>query len=101
MRFLSVVLVVALFAAVCVPALAQKNVSDDRIYDEVRRRLASDRDAKGGGLDVEVHEGVVTLRGKVRDAKQKARAEHVARKTKGVKKVVNELQVEMPQGAAK
>jgi osmotically-inducible protein OsmY len=73
--------------------------SDDRIYDQVRLRLAADRDVKGGAIQVEVHDGVVTLSGKVKEEKQKIKAERITRKVKGVKKVVNQLEVELAQPA--
>jgi osmotically-inducible protein OsmY len=57
-------------------------------------KLTQDTTVRGGALDVTVKEGVVTLRGKVRQDKQKQKAEKVARKVKGVKSVVNELRVE-------
>lgn len=72
---------------------AQKQVSDDQLYDVVRRKLANDADVKGGALEVEVKQGVVTLRGKVETDKQKNKAEKLARKVGGVKQVINELQV--------
>ena len=70
-----------------------KDVSDDALFDNVRRRLASDPVVKGGHLDVDVKDGIVTLRGSVDLEKQKTQAEKAAKKVKGVKKVVNELQV--------
>jgi len=76
-------------------ALAQPP-SDDKIYDEVRLRLAGDRDVKGGALEVTVAQGVVTLRGKVRSEKVKQKAARITRKVKGVKKVINELEIELP-----
>ena len=94
MRYFSILLILAL-ACASIPSLhAQEQVSDDLIYDQVRRKLASDSQVKGGGLEVEVKQGAVTLRGKVRTEKQKARAEKLAKKVKGVTKVVNELVVE-------
>src|SRR5579859_3636221 len=66
---------------------------DDRIYDQIRMRLANDQDVKGGALDVVVKDGVVTLRGRVDTDKGKRRAEKLAHKVKGVKSVDNELQV--------
>jgi osmotically-inducible protein OsmY len=95
MRSLSLVTVLALLVSALTPAFAQKPSSDDQIYDQVRRRLAEDRDVKGGGIDVEVKSGVVTLRGKVREEKQRVKAERVTKKVKGVTRVVNELQVEL------
>jgi len=94
MRTLVAVFLLAVLAGAC---LAQ-TVSDDQIYDDVRLRLAGDRDVKGGALEVIVEQGVVTLRGKVRTEKIKEKAARLTRKVKGVKKVVNELQIE-PSGA--
>ena len=95
MRALSVVLILALLSACCTPLVARDKRSDDLIYDEIRRKLANDMTAKGGGLEVEVHDGVVTLRGKVKSEKQKDRAESITKKVKGVTKVINELVVEV------
>ena len=72
---------------------AEKQVSDDQLYDTVRRKLANDADVKGGALEVDVKQGVVTLRGKVETEKQKSKAEKLAHKISGVKQVQNELQV--------
>jgi len=70
----------------------QKN--DDRIYDQVRMRLTTDADVKGGvGLDVTVKDGVVTLKGRVDTQKARHRATKLAKKVKGVKEVDNQLQV--------
>jgi osmotically-inducible protein OsmY len=75
---------------------AQGTASDDRIYDQVRMKLVSDRDVNGGGIEVVVKNGEVTLQGKVHKEKQKQRAEHLAKKVKGVTNVVNSLKVEFP-----
>ena len=40
---------------------AQKHHSDDELYDLVRRKLADDVVVKGGALEVDVKEGVVTF----------------------------------------
>jgi hypothetical protein len=93
MRTVAAVFLLTMLAA----WLAQAQpVSDDKIYDDVRLRLAGDRDVKGGALEVSVAQGVVTLRGKVRSEKVKQKAARLARKVKGVKKVVNELEIELP-----
>ena len=94
MRALSTFLILALVAAACAPLVAQQKISDDVIYDEVRRKLANDTTARGGGLGVEVKDGVVTLTGKVRSEKQKNRAESVTKKVRGVAKVINKLVVD-------
>lgn len=96
MRFLSFALIciITLAAAAWAAADPKAKVSDDKIYDEVRLRLASDAQVKGGALTVEVQDGVVTLSGKVKTEKQKARAERLTRRVKGVVKVINKLSVE-------
>ena len=94
MRLLSVVTVLGFLLAVAAAASVQKPLTDDEIHDKVIARLAADRDIKGGGIEVDVQNGVVTLRGKVREESQKSKAERVTHKVQGVKQVVNELVVE-------
>ncbi len=74
-------------------ALEPRDSSDDRIYDQVRIRLANHPDVKGAAIEVAVEDGVVTLQGKVRTEKARQKAEGVAGKVKGVKKVINQLLV--------
>jgi len=97
-RLLSLVLA----AFLIIPVFAQqppaptpapaKHSDDDRIYDEVRRKLANDLDVKGAGIDVAVKSGVVTLSGKVHTERGKEKAEKLTKKTKGVTSVVNNLE---------
>jgi len=94
MRLLTLITVLGVLIVMAAPVLAQKVLTDDEIHDKVMQRLAADRDVKGGGLDVNVKEGVVTLTGKVREEKQKTKAEHIVRKVQGVKQVINNLTVE-------
>jgi osmotically-inducible protein OsmY len=72
---------------------AEKHYSDDQLYDLVRRKLADDQVVKGGAMEVEVKDGVVTLKGKVEYDEQKLKAAKLARKVPGVKQVNNELVV--------
>jgi osmotically-inducible protein OsmY len=89
MRLLTLTVVLALLVT---PLVAQKNtVTDDVITDNVLVKLASDADLGGIKFEVTVHQGAVTLKGKVRNEKQKTKAEKVTRKVKGVTSVVNEL----------
>lgn len=94
MRVFSAFVLFGFLLTALLPAFAQED-SDDVLYDRVRLRLASSRDVRAA-IDVEVKDAVVTLRGKVTEEKQKNSAEKVARKTKGVKKVINEIVVEVP-----
>ena len=92
-----------LAAFLIVPMIAQqppaqtpapvKHSDDDRIYDEVRRKLANDLDVKGAGIEVAVKNGVVTLSGPVHTEHGKEKAEKLAKKTKGVTGVENKLVV--------
>ena len=74
-------------------SFAQKKLSDDSIYDQVKRKLANDADVKGGALDIDVKDGIVTLRGKLETERLKQKAERLVKKVSGVKKVVNEIQL--------
>jgi hyperosmotically inducible periplasmic protein len=78
------------FTAVC---LAKDAVSDDMIYNNVRIKLASDAVVKGGALDVDVKQGVVTLSGSVEMPKQRDRAAKLAKGIKGVKQVINNITI--------
>lgn len=76
-------------------AAAQGTPHDDKLYDEVRIKLAHDRDVGKNAIDVVVKNGGdVTLRGKVAKESEKTKAERLARKVKGVKSVTNQLVVE-------
>lgn len=76
-------------------ALADQK-TDDRIYDQVRMRLTTDQDVKGGGFEVAVKDGVVTIKGRADTERGKDRATKLAKKVKGVKDVDNQLQVGPP-----
>ena len=94
MKIKRAVTAIVLLLALVVSALAADKPTDDNyIYDSVREKLAGDSVVKGGAIEVEVKDGVVTLKGKVQEAKQKSKAESLAKKVKGVKSVVNDLQV--------
>lgn len=93
MRFVAVVLAMCLLLVSVAVVSAQQASADDRIYDQVRLKLASHPDVKGGAIEVKVNDGVVTLQGSVRTQKARDKAQGVAGKIKGVKKVINELKV--------
>ena len=71
----------------------QDAISDDMLYNNVKIKLASDAIVKGGGLQIDVKEGVVTLGGAVELVSQKERAEKLAKKVKGVKQVINNITI--------
>lgn len=88
-RFLCIPLGLVLLLS---PLLAQKKqITDDTIRDQVMVKLANDQDVGGMAINVDVRQGVATLKGKVRSDKQKAKAERLAKKVKGVTGVTNQL----------
>lgn len=93
-RFLAVL---AFSAATLLAQKPAAPTTDDRISDQVRMRLATDADVKGGALDITVSDGVVTIKGRVDSEKGKSRATKLAKKVKGVKEVDNELVVGPPK----
>jgi hypothetical protein len=67
--------------------------SDERIREDVSDRLEQHGHIDASELDVEVHNGEVTLRGSVDDRRQKRLAEDLVESITGVKDVHNELRV--------
>ena len=84
----------AMLAALLLPAAAQKKPSDGMVYDQVRMKLANDPDIKGGALTVEVKEGVVTVQGRVDKERARHKIDGVVKKVKGVQSVINQVKVE-------
>jgi osmotically-inducible protein OsmY len=89
---LAAFLALFLMQAVC-PAKDPPQVTDDTISDAVRVKLASDQVVGVLPLQVTVKQGVVTLAGSVDQKSLKSRAESVAKKVKGVKQVVNNIEI--------
>ena len=97
MKIKRLVISFVLTALLAVSALAgSKPVTDDFINDTVKQKLAADSVVRGGAIDVDVKDGVVTLKGKVQEPRQKSKAEKIAKKVSGVKSVVNSIQIEHP-----
>jgi len=90
-KLVAILLAAALVAGLCMAA--SKPVSDNAISDEVRIKLTSDPLVKGGDLQADVKDGVVTLSGSVTDQQQKDKAKRLASKVKGVKQVINNITV--------
>lgn len=87
------VLLSAIFLSPLAAWAASKPISDDFLVDTIRQKLAADSVVKGGAIDVEVKDGAVTLKGKVEEEKQKSKAEKIAKGVKGVKSVVNQIEI--------
>jgi len=96
MKLKRICLSLVMFFTLLTPGFAGKPVSDDFLVDTIRQKLAADDVVKGGAIDVEVKDGVCTLKGKVEEEKQKGRAEKIAKRVGGVKTVVNQIQIARP-----
>ena len=68
-------------------------ITDDTISDSVRVKLAGDQLVGVLNFDVTVKQGVVTIGGSVDQKSLKSRVERIAKKVKGVKSVVNNIEV--------
>lgn len=80
--------------------MAGERGDDARIKARVGRRLSADPDVRRVQIDVDVINRVVTLRGEVDDQRTAEEAVAIAQHTKGVERVVNQLQIEgyAPEG---
>jgi hyperosmotically inducible protein len=72
---------------------AGQNIDDASITASVKSQLVADKASNLVRVDVDTNQGVVYLNGTVDSAEQKARAEELARRVRGVTRVVNNLQV--------
>jgi hyperosmotically inducible protein len=95
-KYLGAVLVAVLLMASCQATTgrtAGRNVDDAALTASVNAALVSDKPSNFTRIDVDTTNGVVALNGTVESAEQRARAEQLARRVDGVKRVVNNLQV--------
>ena len=72
---------------------AGQNLDDGVLTTSVKSSLASDKLVTLTRVGVETDNGIVHLTGEVETAEQKARIGSIASQVKGVKRVVNNLQV--------
>ncbi|OPY66355.1 MAG: periplasmic protein [Syntrophorhabdaceae bacterium PtaU1.Bin034] len=72
--------------------------SDDQIREDVCEGLTKAGPVDASDIDVEVRNGVVTLKGSVADRSQKRHAEDISLSVAGVSDVQNELRVEERRG---
>ena len=70
-----------------------ETIDDSYITGAVKTQLASDKVVSLTRVEVETNNGVVYLTGQVETAEQRSRIGSLASQVKGVKKVVNNLQV--------
>jgi osmotically-inducible protein OsmY len=93
MRLISITLLLALVWPLFAAKDNKPPISDDAIVDQVRVKIADDSEIGGQPIQVDAHNGVVVLTGKVSNEKFRLKAEKVAKKVKGVTGVENELKI--------
>jgi len=74
-------------------ATAGQNVDDGTLTTYVKTALAGERVNTLTRVGVETNNGIVVLTGEVETAEEKSRAGTVAARVKGVRQVINNLQV--------
>jgi osmotically-inducible protein OsmY len=80
----------------------EQTIDDGNLTATLGAKYAFDSEIDRYRIDIDVHDGVVTLRGAVSDAEQREEAERIALATKGVRSVVNELLIDpTPRTAAR
>jgi hyperosmotically inducible protein len=95
-KMLAVTLAVLFFMTGCqamTGATMGENIDDGTLTSYVKTKLASDRLVTLTRVGVETNNGIVYLTGEVETADQRSRIGSLASEVKGVKKVVNNLQV--------
>ena len=70
-----------------------QNIDDGTLTSYVKTKLAEDKLVTLTRVGVETNNGIVVLTGEVETAEQKSRSGTLAYEVKGVKQVVNNLQV--------
>jgi hyperosmotically inducible protein len=96
LRSLAVLLIVAAVMAGCRSTTGEslgQNIDDSGITAVVKAKLVADKASNLTRVNVDTTNGTVYLNGSVEDPVTKTRAEQLAWQAKGVKAVVNNLQI--------
>jgi hyperosmotically inducible protein len=96
LKLFAVIVVLMTVAAGCGRIMgksAGETVDDASITASVKSKLVADKATNLTRVDVDTNRGTVYLNGTVDTSEQKAKAEQLAWQAKGVKSVVNNLQV--------
>jgi len=95
-KMLTVTLALLFFMTGCqamTGATLGENIDDGTLTSYVKTKLASDKLVSLTRVGVETNNGIVYLTGEVETAEQKSRSGSLAFEVKGVKQVVNNLQI--------
>jgi hyperosmotically inducible protein len=97
LRMLAVCLLLLTAVAGCTAMTGEtlgQNIDDTNITAAVKTKLAGEKASTLTRIDVDTVRGVVHLGGVVASDADRARAEQIASQVGGVKKVVNDLQIQ-------
>lgn len=85
----------ALMTAILLTAsgCTSEGVDDAAVTAKVKAKLVADKETSAIKIAVETHGGVVTLTGVVPSELEKSRAGEIARRTEGVRQIVNQITV--------
>ena len=74
---------------------AKEALDDGALTAKIKAKMALDDTVKALDINVDTRDGAVTLRGKVRSAAERDRALQLARETNGVRRVIDQLTIEI------
>jgi hyperosmotically inducible protein len=74
---------------------AKEALDDGALTAKIKAKMALDDTVKALDINVDTRDGAVTVRGKVRSAAERDRALQLARETNGVRRVVDQLTIEI------
>ncbi len=97
LRMLAVCILLLMGVSGCVAMTGEtlgQNIDDTNITAAVKTKLTAEKASNFTRIDVDTVRGVVHLGGVVANDVDRARAEQIAAQVGGVKKVVNNLQVQ-------
>ena len=98
-RISSLVLALAMIAALAAGVACSRGVSDAQLAGQVQNKISADQGIQSRQITVQAANGIVTLNGTVNNDTERAAAANDASQIAGVKTVVNNLQVTPPQTA--
>jgi osmotically-inducible protein OsmY len=96
LKLIAIAIALFLSQASCV----RQTMTDATITAAVKSGLASDSATNASMISVDTSGGVVNLSGQVPTTAEKAEAERIARRTSGVRQVINNIAVEQSQPGA-
>lgn len=89
----AVFLAVTFLGACATTQSPKEQISDNEIHAKLKTKLTADKASNLVNIDINVTNGIVTLAGEVPNSQVKEQAERDAWSVKGVRQVINNLQV--------